>query len=368
MTNPDRPDPDARNDAEASQAEGGLHAPRDLGFFATVWWWLHFILVVQLARLRFVLILVAIGVVLTKWDWLMAHYERWAGSHVHVETVETSDVEYFCPMHPTIVRNTPKEKCPICFMPLSKRKRSASEPLPAGIVNRVQLSPYRVVLAGVQTWKIHYVPLAKEITTVGYVEFNERELKNVAARVKGRLDVLYVNETGQQVAAGDELASLYSPDLVVTMQNLIDARASRNDALYRSAAERLRLWGVGDDQIERIASAGKAETHLKIRSPITGHVIKKYVREGQYVDEGTPLYDVADLSTVWIQAQVYEEDIAFLPIHGERRPAGSQGALTAVATTRAFPSETFRGALTFVHPHVDPNTRTLTVRYESTLR
>src|SRR5437879_9369456 len=126
------------------------------------------------------------------------------------------DFEYYYPNHPTIIRDNPKDKCPICFMPLSKRRigDNKEEALPSGIVNRVQLSPYRVVLAGIETWKVAYLPLTKEITTVGFVEFNEGELKQVAARVKGRLDKLFVDKTGQFVHANEELASLYSPELV----------------------------------------------------------------------------------------------------------------------------------------------------------
>jgi Cu/Ag efflux protein CusF len=102
---------------------------------------------------------------------------------------------------------------------------------------------------------------------------------------------------------------------------------------------------------------------LKIRSPISGHVINKYVREGQYVQEGMPLYDVADLSTVWIQAQIYEDDIPFLPATRDGGPVDADG-VEVIATTRAFPNEEFHGKLTFIYPHVDEETRTVTVRFE----
>src|SRR5207237_1842948 len=123
-----------------------------------------------------------------KWDTFMAYYDRWTRPADQEQTA-VSGFEYFCPMHPSVIRDNPKEKCPICFMPLSKRKKGTDREvgLPPGVVNRVQLSPYRVVLAGIQTWKVDYLPLAKEISTVGFVEFNERGLKQVAARVKGRL-------------------------------------------------------------------------------------------------------------------------------------------------------------------------------------
>jgi Cu(I)/Ag(I) efflux system membrane fusion protein len=183
--------------------------------------------------------------------------------------------------------------------------------------------------------------------------------------VKGRLDKLHVNQTGQMVHAGDELAELYSPDLVVTVQNLLDARASSNAVGERLARDRLRLWGIDDAQVEEIAKARKPITHLTIRSPIDGHVLKKYVREGQYVEEGGPLFDVADLSTVWLQAQLYEDDLAFLPAGGHDPETSKPGFdLPVTAATRAFPNKAFAGTLSFLFPHVDAETRTLTARFD----
>jgi Cu(I)/Ag(I) efflux system membrane fusion protein len=346
--------------------EGGLRAPPELHGWRKAWWWFDFIVLVKLARLRFIGILVVIGAVITQWDTIMAYRDRLLRPAMEATTDEAG-VEYFCPMHPTIIRDNSKEKCPICFMPLSRRKKGSqsADPLPAGVVNRVQLTPYRVALAGVSVWPLQYEQLRKSIQAIGYVEFDERGQRTVSARVKGRIDKLLANETGQMVNEGDVLASLYSPELLVTVQNLIDARRTNNSDLASGARRRLELLGIGDDQIAALIASDQPTTHLEIRSPISGHIIRKYVREGDYVEEGSPLYDLADLSTVWIQAQVYEDDLAFLPaalVHGNLD--NPEDRLQATATTRAFPNEPFRGTLAFVYPHVDQETRTVTVRFE----
>jgi multidrug efflux pump subunit AcrA (membrane-fusion protein) len=321
---------------------------------------------VLFARLRFVFVLGAIALVILKWDELAARYERWAHRHDDHAGADP-DHEYFCPMHPSIVRDTNKEKCPICFMPLSKRAKGevTDDPLPAGIVSRMQLSPYRVVLAGVRTVPVEYLALTRDLTTVGNVEFDERLLKTVSARVKGRIEKLHVDQTGQMVHGDDALAELYSPDLVVTVQNLLDARKTGGKDLEENARERLRRWGIDDPQIDQIVASGKPITQLTVRSPIKGHVLKKYVREGQYVEEGSPLFDVADLATVWVQAQLYEDDLAFLPAGGHDPTTGKPGfELKVTAFARAFPNRAFAGSLSFLFPHVDPQTRTLTARFE----
>ncbi|MDB5387170.1 MAG: putative Co/Zn/Cd efflux system rane fusion protein, partial [Planctomycetaceae bacterium] len=328
------------------------------------WWWFDFLILVKLARLRFVAVLVVIGAVITQWDTLVSYYEKYTRPTGDAVAV-AGDTEFFCPMHPSVVRDNGKDKCPICFMPLSKRKKgeTSDAALPAGVVSRVQLTPYRVVLAGVRTWQVDYVPLSKQIAAVGYVDFNERGFKSVSARVKGRIDTLVSNETGKNVNAGEELASIYSPDLNVTVQTLVDAQKRNNPEQLKSSRQRLSLLGIGDDQIDEILKSGKSNTHLRIRSPITGHIIKKYVREGQYVDEGMPLYDIADLSSVWIQAQVHEDDFRFLPMAEDHSKVAFE-QLPVKAIVRAYPEQEFPGVISFIYPHVDQETRTVTVRVE----
>jgi len=330
------------------------------------WNALRLAVLVPLARLRFLFILGAIGFLLVKWDDIVARYEKYVRTARTEETADP-DHEFYCPMHPAIIRPTNKEKCPICAMPLSKRKKGelTDDPLPPGTVSRVQLSPYRMVLAGVRTVPITYHTLTKDITTVGTIEFDEQKLKKISARVKGRIDKLFVNQTGQMVRRNDPLAELYSPDLIVTVQNLLDARSANNSLYEKNARDRLRFWGIDDEQVEEIVKAGKPITHLTIRSPIDGHILKKYPLEGQYVDEGGPLFDVADLTTVWVQAQLYEDDLPFLPTGAHNARTGKPDfRLPITATTRAFPGKVLDGHLSFLFPHVDTETRTLTVRFE----
>jgi Cu(I)/Ag(I) efflux system membrane fusion protein len=231
------------------------------------------------------------------------------------------------------------------------------------VVNRVQLTPYRIVLAGVNAWPVDYVPLSKEISAVGYIEFDERGQRTVSARVAGRIDKLFASETGKMVDLGDPLASLYSPDLFVTVQNLREAQQTGNRATLESATTRLRLQGIDDAQIADILAAETTDPHLLIRSPISGHIITKNVREGDYVEVGTPLYALADLSTVWIQAQIYEDDLAFLPAGDEHGSVESMD-VSVTATTRAFPDQPITGKLSFIYPHADQSTRTVAVRFE----
>jgi membrane fusion protein, copper/silver efflux system len=311
------------------------------------------------ARLRFFVLLAIVGIVVGSWSTISAYWEKWTRPLLGAENEAESDLEYFCPMHPYIVRDNPKEKCPICHMDLAKRQKASgqAEAIPAGAVSRVQLTPYRVVLAGVQTSEVEYQPLSKEIVTVGSVEFDETRHRHIAARQKGIIVHQSVNYTGQMVDKGEELATLdvrYSPELTATLDDLLRARKSGDKDLEQSARKRLRVWDLSDEQIDETLRTGKLDTRLKIYSPIKGHVTRKYQKEGAWVEEGAPLYDVADLSTVWVEAQVYEMDQNLIK-KGQK----------VQATTLAAPGDPpIEGIVSFVNPHLDPSSRTLEVRFE----
>jgi Cu(I)/Ag(I) efflux system membrane fusion protein len=233
-------------DANGTSSRSAQPPAPDHGF----WWKTWQVVKVVQARLRFVALLAAVGAVLASWDTLSNYYDKWTRPLVGQDTAAAPDTEYFCPMHPFIVRDNPKEKCPICHMDLAKRKKGSGElePLPPGAVSRVQLSPYRIVLAGVRTSEVRYRPLAREVTTFGSVEFNETKEAHIAARQKGRIVELFVNYTGQEVEAGEKLALLdvrYSPELTVTLDDLRRARKAGDKEAERMARQRLRLWDGG---------------------------------------------------------------------------------------------------------------------------
>ena len=307
------------------------------------------------ARLRFFVLLAGVGALIVYWDALNAVYEKWTRPAAAAEVAD-ADSEFWCPMHPTIVRDHP-DKCPICGMPLSKRKKSTgeAEALPPGVVSRVQLTPYRVALAGIHTEAVEYRLLTKQIEAAGFVEFDETKLTRITDHISGRsrIDKLYVNVTDQTVAVGDPLALLYSPDLDTTMQNLLDAHRGGNKSLEQMTRERLQLWGIGGDQIDEVVKTGRPITQVTLRSPVGGHVLRKYQLEGDYIDEGARLFDVADLSTVWVEAQVFEDELAFL-----------KKDLVVHAFPKAYPNREFTGKLAQIHPHLDAETRTLKVRFD----
>jgi Cu(I)/Ag(I) efflux system membrane fusion protein len=337
----------------------------------TRWQKIRLVIKVIELRVRFIALMAITGLVFGYWDTIWNHYEKWTRPAGERAAAAASDVEYFCPMHPNVVRGE-AGNCPICGMPLSKRKKGEKDVLPAGVTARVALAPMRVQQAGVQTSQVSYSPLAETITTVGDVRFDERRLARISSKTKGqaRVEKLLVNFTGIAVKAGEPLAELYSPELYQAVRELLLAQKNAAGRVqYQSTAtrtllgdgtdlvqlarEKLGLWGLTPEQLEQILATGRADYRLPILSPITGVVIRKNVVEGQYVAEGESLFEVADLSRVWVQAQVFEDQIGKVKV-----------GQAVEARVQAFPGEVFRGTVAFIDPALDPRTRTVNVRYD----
>ena len=305
-------------------------------------------------RLRFIGLFVGIGLLMAYWTTLEAYWDRW--TRPAAIAAADSGTEYYCPMHPKVIRpglepNGAVPNCPICGMPLSKRKKGETPALPEGVLTRVQLSPERIQLAGVKTSPVSYMPLSQEVRTVGYVQYDESRLSEIVTRVGGYLEKLFINKTYAQVEAGQPLAEIYSPDLYSSIQELLLAKKHGADDLVASARQRLKLLGIDDTGIDEAIAAGEGGARLVIRSPQAGQVIQKNVVEGASVEPGTVLFQVADLATVWIEADVYERDLPFLHVDQEIE-----------STVEALPGRTFSGRIALIYPQLDTETRTNRVR------
>ena len=222
-------------------------------------------------------------------------------------------------------------------------------------------------LIGVRTIAVTYAPLEQEVRAVGTVEYDERKLTKVNLRVSGWIEQVFVNAIGQSVRAGQPLLTLYSPDLLATQDEYLLALKAQAQlegsplaearqqaaALVASARERLRLWNLTDGQIGAIERRGKAERVLALYAPSSGIVLKRQALPGNYVEPGTTLYELADLSTVWINGDIYESEIQSVKLN---QPAK--------VTFEAYPSETFPGKVTYIYPYLNEATRTVRVRME----
>ncbi|WP_422929782.1 efflux RND transporter periplasmic adaptor subunit [Singulisphaera sp. PoT] len=334
--------------------------------------WQKFRLVVKVVelRLRFIALMAITALTFAYWDTIWNRIDKWQRPPQE-KTVAASHIEFYCPMHPSVVRDEPGS-CPICGMPLTKRKKGEKPTLPDGVLARVQLAPFRIQQGRIETTEVSYSPMAETLTTVGSIEFDERRQAHIASKVRGmsRVEKLYVNFTGVGVMKGETLAELYSPELFQAIQELLLARKSAMEApklqstlgrslavdpmeLTRLSADKLKLWGMTQAQVDAILKDGKSDYKVPIISPISGHVLKKNIVEGQYVPEGQAMFEIADLSQVWVKAQVYEDQIGLVKL-----------GQAIEATVEAYPGETFVGKVAFIQPHLDTNTRTIEVRFD----
>ena len=314
---------------------------------------------VILKRVRFIAVLAAVGMFIGYWDTVKNYWDKWTQPHAGVARHLEPGHEFYCPMDPQVVRSTYEPngdipKCPICGMPLSERAKGEVTKLPEGITGRVQLSPERVQLAGIKTVPVEYRPVAKQTKTVGYVAYDESRLSRIVSRVEGYVEKLYVDRTFTIVHQGDPLAEIYSPELYSTAKELALARrGSGMGDLVAAARNKLLLLGVSPQEIDSLAASGEPSPRLVIRSPRSGYVIDKKIVAGASVEARMTLFEVADLSTVWVEAEVYEKDIPFLQV-GQR----------VQAVVEAYPQRVFSGKLSLVYPRVETATRTNRVRFE----
>jgi Cu(I)/Ag(I) efflux system membrane fusion protein/cobalt-zinc-cadmium efflux system membrane fusion protein len=309
---------------------------------------------------------------------------------------------WHCGMHPQVIQDHPGD-CPICHMALTPLNSSFSaandapkkvlywwDPMlgPSSISDHpgksamgmdmvpvyadkaaagaeVTIDPTVVQNMGVQTAVVTHGPLHKTIRAVGVFMLPEPGLHDISLKVGGWINKLYADQEGMHVHRGEPLFALYSQDLQVAEQELISAVQSKRllgtdassslvkeaDDLIESAQRKLQLWDVDEQEIDAIAKAARPPRDVVFHSPATGHVEEKMIVQGSAVQPGMKLMRIADHTTMWLEAEVYEEQIPHVRI-GQR----------VEATVDAIPGKTFKGNVTFIYPHIDHMTRTLRVR------
>jgi Cu(I)/Ag(I) efflux system membrane fusion protein len=281
---------------------------------------------------------------------------------------------YTCSMHPFIIKDKPGT-CPICGMELIKKidstagggAQTAEQKQQADMLGHVSLSPTQRVMANVATVAAKQTTLNKEINAVGIVQFDQSRQAKVTAWVAGRIDKLNVNTVGAFVTRDKPVAELYSPDLLATQQEYLLAIRSRDqlknspiaaisqngEGLVASARQRLMLFGVKEHQIAELEKAGKPTIRLPIYTPLSGTVIEKMVQLGQYVNTGEVLFNIADLSRVWVEIDVFENEVPYIRV-------GQQVEIRSSAEH----SVASNGRISFVYPFHDPKTHTVKARVE----
>ncbi len=318
------------------------------------------------------------------WDQLC---RIWMGKASGANTQQAPPRVYYCPMHPDFKSNKP-ENCPICSMKLVKLekapggadgKNSAGSQAMPGMpgmeggnqatpaANAIFIDPQRQQLIGVRSEPAVEQPLVREIRAVGKVAYDETKVTHIHTKISGYIEQVFVDYVGKAVKAGDPLFTIYSPDLLATQEEyLLALRAQRQfatssfegvsaraNSLLEAARRRLELWDITSAQIKSIEKEGKARRDLTIYSPVSGVVTERAAyHHGRFVNPEMDLYTIVDLSTVWINGEVYEYELPFVKV----------GQPVDVEFPYNTGKMTLRGKITFVYPYLEEKTRTGKIR------
>lgn len=284
--------------------------------------------------------------------WLVFH----PSNNIEEKAVQSADVVkgtiWTCAMHPQIRMSEPG-KCPICGMeliPVSQGSLTAIDPA------SVHLSKEAAQLANVLTTVVTKQTAVKEVRLYGKVQADERLLQSQVAHIPGRIEQLSVNFTGESVVKGQILAKIYSPELITAQQELLESAKTKQTqpAIYEAAKEKLRQYKLADSQISAMEESGATQNTVEVLSNTNGIVTARRVNTGDYITQGNVLFEIADLSKVWIMFDAYETDLQFLN-KGEK----------VSFTIQALPGNNFTGNIVFIDPVIDPVTRVSKVRVET---
>ena len=301
--------------------------------------------------------LVPIVVVITVAAYFAGRHSSSSANHATGPTTAPAAADkqlWTCSMHPQVIQDHPG-LCPICHMELTPLKSSSAGSL------GVLIDPVIVQNMGVRTTEVSKGPLVRTVRAVGYLREPEPLHRDINLRVSGWIEKLYANIDGMMIKEGQPLFDLYSPELTLAVDELIGARAqvarAPDDATSKnvadSAKQKLLQFGLPEQQIEDLAKLKSAPRTIPILAPIGGHLTTKMVYEGAAIKAGDLVMRIASRHEMWIDAQVYEQELGL--IHEGQ---------TVHASVLSQPGRTYDGRVLFIHPHLDPATRTATVRIE----
>jgi len=295
-----------------------------------------------------------------------------------------TDPTYVCPMHPNIIKGEPGS-CPICGMDLVEKEEEEPEetgekkilywvapmdpnyrrdepgksPMGMDLVPvydegaglSVKISPVVENNMGVRTAVAEYNKLWRRVETVGYVDFDENRIAHIHLRTKGWIEKLLVKSEGERVKKGQLLFEVYSPELVNAQEEYLQALGTGSRRLIPASKERLIALGISEKQIANLKKKRKVEQYVQIYAPQSGIIDKLNVREGMFVMPSKEVMSLADLSSVWLLAEVFEKQADWI----------RQGQ-SADVTLSYLPGRTWKGEVEYIYPSLDPKTRTLKVR------
>ena len=256
-----------------------------------------------------------------------------------------------CSMHPQIRKSEPGD-CPICGMdliPLDNEQDEQLDPM------AISMSATAMQLANISSAIVGKMDPIKKVRLNGKVQEDERLVFSQSSHIPGRIEKLMVNFTGEFVRKGQAIAYIYSPDLVTAQEELFEAQKIKDTQpqLFNSAKEKLKNWKLSDSQVEQILKAGTPKEEFAVQADVSGYVTEKMVNLGDYIRKGEAIYEIADLSKVWVMFDVYESDMPWIN-------KGDQVQFTV----QSLPGQTFESKISFLDPVIDPKTRVAKARVE----
>ncbi|MCF8459699.1 MAG: efflux RND transporter periplasmic adaptor subunit [Flavobacteriales bacterium] len=257
-----------------------------------------------------------------------------------------------CSMHPQIQQDKPGQ-CPICGMDLIPLNNSMDSE--SALPDEVPMSASAMKLAEIQTMVVAKQDPEKEIRLLGKIKPDERLKQSQTVHIPGRIEQLYVNFTGEKVAKGQKIASIYSPQLVTAQKEFFEVLKDEetNPAFVNAARTKLKQWKLSDQQIAELERTKEIKTEFDVLSDHNGYVMQLNVAQGDYVKEGQQLFHLVDLSTVWVLFEAYENDLPWIKL-------GEQISIEV----QSVPGRKFKGNISFIDPFVNPKTRVAYVRVE----